>query len=69
MNRSEAFHSVHHHWLRGDATIKWVDGCFPQSWQRGPNRGQGGHEFMLMLIEHKPRTVDEESARRSHYWL
>jgi hypothetical protein len=59
MNRSEDFQSVRHYWLREDTPIKWRDGCFPQSWQRGPNRGQGGHQFMLMLIEHKPKTVGE----------
>jgi hypothetical protein len=58
MNRSEDFQSVRHLWLREDAKIKFFDG-FPKSWQRGPNRGQGGHQFMLLLIEHKPKTVGE----------
>src|SRR6516225_4141295 len=57
MTRTQAFLENRNRPLRENWTIKLTG--IPKSWSRGPNRGQGGHDFLNLLQTHKPQTVGE----------
>jgi hypothetical protein len=57
VTRTQAFLENRNRPLLEDWTIKLIG--IPKSWSRGPNRGQGGHDFLNLLQTHEPQTVGE----------
>jgi len=60
MGRSDDFQSVRNRPLSENATLNYSNGGgFPKSWLRDLDEGQGGPQFLIAVLTHRPKTVGE----------